>query len=331
MNASTNCTDTRALLAEAGARRAKYIFPITHEQWLAERQKGIGSSEIATIVGLNPYQTPYQLWQQRLGLTPPPPETLPMRLGHLLEEPVAALWHDATRLDVLADSAQDFIVRYDDESPLQVSPDRVFSYTAPDGRSAAGILECKSTQRAVDPDALPEQWLCQVHYQLGVAGLTRGAIAWLSAGRNFGYAFIDFNPELFQFLADQANAFYHENLLLRQQPAPVNAADALAIFPTETPGKTAQATPELYQTYRQLKALRARIKDDEALEAQLADQLKLAIGDAETLAFEGQKLATYKAPKPARRFDAKAFEAKHPELYNEFTIETPAARRFLLK
>ena len=33
------------------------------EEWLSERTGGIGSSEIATIVGLNPYETPYSLWR----------------------------------------------------------------------------------------------------------------------------------------------------------------------------------------------------------------------------------------------------------------------------
>ncbi|MGH3627235.1 MAG: YqaJ viral recombinase family protein, partial [Sciscionella sp.] len=32
------------------------------EQWLAERRKGIGGSDIATLLGINPYQSEYELW-----------------------------------------------------------------------------------------------------------------------------------------------------------------------------------------------------------------------------------------------------------------------------
>ncbi|WP_308006141.1 YqaJ viral recombinase family protein, partial [uncultured Porphyromonas sp.] len=54
------------------------------EDWLESRTEGIGASDIATIVGLNPYETPYSLWRRKLGLDPAKEETLPMKLGHLM-------------------------------------------------------------------------------------------------------------------------------------------------------------------------------------------------------------------------------------------------------
>lgn len=309
----------------------QYIYPASREEWLNARRDGIGSSEVATIAGLNPYETPLQLWQRRVGLTPPKAETLPMRLGHLLEDAVATLWQDATGHPFNTTSVLDFLVRWPNSPHIQASPDRIFYYTDADGARQQGILECKTTQRAIDPDSVPDGWLCQVQYQLGVAGLRRGAIAWLIGGRDFGYVDVDFNAELFTWLVGLADEFYTVNILGRVPPAPLTAADMQTLYPREAAGKTAEATEEIFQSYEQLKALRARMKQDEAAEAQLADQLKLAIGEAETLSFQGKRLATWKAPKPARRFDAKAFQAAHPALYDEFTVEAPASRRFLLK
>ncbi len=37
-------------------------------EWLEWRKNGIGSSDIATIMGANPYQTPYQLWEENLEM-----------------------------------------------------------------------------------------------------------------------------------------------------------------------------------------------------------------------------------------------------------------------
>lgn len=37
-------------------------------EWLEWRKSGIGSSDIATIMGANPYQTPYQLWEEKCGV-----------------------------------------------------------------------------------------------------------------------------------------------------------------------------------------------------------------------------------------------------------------------
>lgn len=40
---------------------------MTHEDWLAERRKGIGGSDIATILGLNKWKSPLQLFLEKTG------------------------------------------------------------------------------------------------------------------------------------------------------------------------------------------------------------------------------------------------------------------------
>lgn len=42
------------------------------DAWLEWRKEGIGASEAPTVMGENPWQTPAQLWAQRVGLTPEP-------------------------------------------------------------------------------------------------------------------------------------------------------------------------------------------------------------------------------------------------------------------
>ena len=38
-----------------------------HEKWLAERKKGIGGSDASAVLGLNPYKTNVQLWEEKTG------------------------------------------------------------------------------------------------------------------------------------------------------------------------------------------------------------------------------------------------------------------------
>ena len=58
----------------------------TREEWLKARNElGIGASELATICGVNPYESAVELWQKRTGLKPPAPENENMRRGHDLE------------------------------------------------------------------------------------------------------------------------------------------------------------------------------------------------------------------------------------------------------
>ena len=59
------------------------------ETWLDVRRKGIGSSDAAAAVGLNPYQSQLELWMHKTGkgdLLPavdPDDETSPMYWGSL--------------------------------------------------------------------------------------------------------------------------------------------------------------------------------------------------------------------------------------------------------
>lgn len=39
----------------------------SRDAWLAARRSGIGGSDIAAICGLSPYQTPYDVWLDKLG------------------------------------------------------------------------------------------------------------------------------------------------------------------------------------------------------------------------------------------------------------------------
>ena len=47
------------------------LKPATHEEWLEERSKGIGSSEVGTIMGVNHFDTPYRLWRRKVGIDGP--------------------------------------------------------------------------------------------------------------------------------------------------------------------------------------------------------------------------------------------------------------------
>lgn len=40
---------------------------LSREQWLEERKKGIGGSDSAAVLGLNPYMTNVDLWQIKTG------------------------------------------------------------------------------------------------------------------------------------------------------------------------------------------------------------------------------------------------------------------------
>lgn len=308
------------------------IRPSNREEWLQHRQSGIGSSEVATIVGLNPWETPYQLWRRKLGIDPPKQETFAMKAGHYLEDAVAQFWHDETGQDIIKRSAVDWIIVNADKPYMRVSPDRTYWLAGmPHSNDNKGILECKTTQMSIDPDDIPKHWFCQVQYQLGVAELEQGSLAWLCSGREFGYKNLSLVPDFYGWLVEGVERFWTDNIQGKQEPTAANVQDVLLKYNRHTDGKIVEVNDEIFAAYQSLKELKDELSAIEERKTELEDKIKLGFGDAEAISYGGQTIATWKAPKPSSKFDAKAFTAAHPDLAKEYTVTTQGARRFLLK
>jgi hypothetical protein len=66
--------------------------------------------------------------------------------------------------------------------------------------------------------------------------------------------------------------------------------------------------------------------------AELTDSLKMYMTDSEALLDgDGNILVTWKSGKDKTSFDAKAFAADNPDLYDKYCKTVPGARSFLLK
>lgn len=255
-----------------------------------------------------------------------------MKAGHYLEDAVSQFWADETGREVIKSSAGDWLIRDNDRPYLQVSPDRTY-WLAGEKRNNdnKGILECKTTQMSIDREDIPKHWFCQVQYQLGVAGYTQGSLAWLCSGREFGYTDIALVPDFYGWLCDEVERFWKDNVLGMKEPDSVSVQDVLIKYNRHTDGKSLEINDEIFEAYNSLKEVRKELTGLETRKEELEERIKLAFGDAEAITYGGQTLATWKAPKPSKKFDAKAFQSAHPDLAEEFTSMTQGARRFLLK
>ena len=308
------------------------IRPKDRTEWLQLREQGIGSSEVATIVGLNPWETPYQLWRRKRGMDAPQEENFAMKAGHYLEDAVSMFWHDETGQDVIKSSAGDWLIVNDEKPYLRVSPDRTYWLKdMPHSNTNKGILECKTTQASIDPEDIPKHWFCQVQYQLGVAELLNASLAWLSSGREFGYKDIRFVPSFYAWLVEEVDKFWNENIVGGQEPSAISVKDVLLKYNKHTDGKTIEVGEDLFLDYQDLKDVKKQIAALEERKETLEGRLKLAFEDAEAITYGGDTLATWKAPKASMKFDAKRYQADHKELIAPYMVETQGARRFLLK
>ncbi len=301
-------------------------------EWLEARTHGIGASEVASVLGVNPWETPYQLWRRKKGIDPPKEENFYMKAGHYLEDAVARFYADSTGVQIIQASAEDFMFVNDQKPYLRVSPDRTFWLpNSVHNEDNKGILECKTTQMNVDADSIPQHWYCQLQMNLGVAEMNTGALAWLTQGRDFGFVNYDFDSDFFKFMLEEVDKFWTDYIIGDAVPENMSVEDVMIRAPRSAKGKSIEATEEISTVAAQLVEAKAAEKAAKDASSELADKLKLFMGDAEVLTYKGLTLATWKSSKDKTFFDLDGFAAKHPKMAEEFTKTGPGDRRFLLK
>lgn len=158
---------------------------VDRSAWLAERRSGIGGSDIAGIVGISPWQSPWSIWVDKVGLRPlelDDDRTPSMRLGHDLE-PIIGAWF--TRQTGLIVAGEQTLVRHR-RMPHHFATVDGFVFESltdedmpDDGATfdaALGVFEAKYT--AERWDAVPEHYVAQAQWQLHCTGLQ---IVWIAA------------------------------------------------------------------------------------------------------------------------------------------------------
>ena len=269
------------------------IKPKDHAEWLAEREKGIGASDVAAILGLSPYETPFSLWLKKTHQVEPEPENEAMLMGHLLEEVVVKRWEMETGEKSIKASAADIIYVHPEHDFLRATPDRVI-------RGRKKILECKTTVTQIDQDDLPIHWVTQVIYQMYVTGIHQADLAWLVSGRYFGYSHIDYDEEYAKFIAQKVTEFWNECVVGGKEPELLTVTD-YALKGSE-PGTTVDADDEAFRNIMSLRSLKQSISEREEQAGELADCIKLYMGESESLVYDGKVIATWKTGGRGRIF-----------------------------
>lgn len=310
-----------------------------HAEWLEARKDGIGASEIGTILGVNPYDTPYQLWLRKTGQVPPTEDNFLMKAGHYLESAIAQFCADETGVEIIKQSAGDFIVVNQDKPFLRVSPDRyAWLPNCRHTKDNKVIIECKSTQKSIFEDDIPLMWFTQVMYQLGVCEMNQAYLAWLTQGREFGYKLIQYDNDFYNdVIVAEVEKFWTDNIIGGQEPALINIEDIKLKYPIHNAGKTVEASEELIDKYNTLVDVNKQIKQLSEIKSEAENALKFALKDAESMIVPATQdtpfrtLVTWKTTKEASKFDEKTFASENPKLYAQYMRTVQGSRRFVTK
>lgn len=197
------------------------IIPATHDEWLQERQNGLGASDAGTIIGVNPWKTNVQLWAEKTGQREPEDisDKPYVQYGKAAEEHIRALFE----LD-----HPELIVSY--ESPYKIIRNEAhpWIFCTPDGElveketGLVGGLEIKTTEimnarqwREWDK-RIPDQYYAQVCHQMLAAGWE---FVWLRAQIKYTTRDGEKRAETREYRIDRAEVEEDINALLLEETA----------------------------------------------------------------------------------------------------------------
>lgn len=291
----------------------------TREEWLKERQSGIGGSDIAAIMGVDEYKTALDVYLEKTEIKLKEfsdEQQANMDRGHILEKPLLE-W--LKNQNVVPDFKHNTDLYYDANQPI-------FKCT-PDGEGEDLIVEAKSTRLFID-EVMPK-WYVQGQWNLGVTNKSTLAIVWINGKLNFNYKLYHRDENLINNLKRVALDFWNLSVLSKTPPNPTNSKDISNLYKSHIEGKSTELTVEQYDFYNALTTIKSKIKNLEEQEEELTEKLKMIMMDSENLIYGGRVLATWKTSE-SNRIDSTMLKKVMPDVYNQF-IKTSISRRFLLK
>jgi len=223
----------------------------TREQWLENRGQSLGGSEMASILGLNPYQSPYDLWLLKTGREQRKEENIAMILGRFMEAGISDTFEYLSNHRVIKASAGDILYQHPDYDFLVASPDRRVFLNGSQKHEDRAIMEIKRTRIEIDPDELPFPYFIQPTYYAGMLGYSKIIVCWHQTGfnENVYWTEKEFNPEIYEIIIDEAVKFWNEYVVKDIPPPLSTASDINKMYPDSREGKMIIATDEVLDIY----------------------------------------------------------------------------------
>lgn len=309
---------------------------LDREQWLTVRKGGIGSSDAAAAVGLNPYKSQLALWLEKTGRDAAMPkidandDSTPVFWGTILEPIVATQYSKRTGLKARKVNA---VLQHSDPDLrwMMANLDREVV-----GSAEVQILECKTAGingARLWKDGVPEYVQLQVMHQLAVTGKQAADVAVLIGGQDLEIHRIERDEKMIANLIELERRFWQ--YVVDDTPPPADGSDSAdqalrCLYPQDN-GRTLDLSgnPALSVAYVELKALKQTINKQQQRESELKQLLQQAMGDVSRATFAGGQI-TWKRSKDSTVLDTDSLLNDNPDLKARYSKVKEGSRRFLI-
>lgn len=286
------------------------------EDWLAERRKGIGGSDVAAIMGLSAYSTPYQVWLEKTrGIHDDISDKPAVMWGNILEPVVGEHYMDChpdrhvRRVNAIARSIQ--------RPWAQASLD----YEVNDPELGWGILECKTAgwRREEDwSEGVPVYYQTQVAHYMSVTGRSFADVAVLIAGNDYREYRIVRDEEDISAVVLAVDSFWNDFVVTGIAPE-VNEIDGKGVFLAHknSGDDLIESDSVPYEIKRWIIA-KSELDSAKKEYDRWSNKAKALIGDYRGISTPDGTLTWVRSSKS--RIDTKRLRTEHPEIVDEYTV-----------
>jgi len=283
------------------------------DEWLQARNQGIGSTDSATILGLNPYKTPIELWEEKLGRKEPDGTNWFMQRGTALEPVIRQHYCDHFGRAVLN---VDGTVRHKEHDFLLASLD---GYTECGRLTEFKTATTRKGWGEAGTDEVPAMYLIQVQKAMLVTGLEVADIGVSIGGLEPLYFVVEADAEI-QAKIKYADMHFWRLIQEEKEPEAITLEEKLFRTPIED-GSGVYATQGMARDVEFLLGIKENIKTLEAKKKDHEESIKhfLLDGGASILCdAQGKKLVSWNESKGRSSFDAKRLKEDNPELHAQY-------------
>lgn len=333
MTATLEPTVTEAI--EPGA----LLKPIDEQADFAEwRKGGIGASDIAAILGLSPWESPWSLWATKVGLAPEVDVTDAMEHGLWAEHSIVPWYEQRTDLYVAYPQWRAIGSETWMRCTIDGAAHESDLFSTPGITGALHLVECKATGDGPskwDEEGIPIHYKAQATWQSIVTGIDTVVFPVLHVP--FGrvtFAIYEHTPsaEDKALVLEAATEFWQRVVDNDPPPADAHQATSKAIkhaYNIPDADDILFADDELDALVASLRMEKQRAKSAADRIAELENRIKVRMADCAHLRYGDNDLVTWK-PSTSRRVDLDALREDYPDLINDYTTTT-TTRRFLVK
>jgi putative phage-type endonuclease len=294
---------------------------MSREEWLAHRRTGLGGSDAAACMGMDPYKTPLQLYREKRGEVPEPDlsQNEAVQSGILLEPFIRERYEARTGRKVHR------------VNQMLRDPEYPFMLANLDGRIVGekGLFEAKTAgfwaaQKSEDwgdttdenpSDLAPAKYAWQCLHYMRVGGYDYADLAAFIAGQFLKIYRIQRDDALIARLIE-AEADMWRRIQEGDAPPPTSLDDVKGLYPNSV-DRSIEAIGEIVQMVGNVQFAKSQIKALEQEIEPLEIAIKAYMGEADRLTYGGEPITTWRS-RASTSLDTKALKKDHPAVYEQY-------------